>query len=68
MHAGEQTWYGDAGKEPGCKQRRLKVMKAVQGDDLSAVIHFQTQHTIEGKLVDLLCLLVLCDTHVHVVA
>ena len=48
--------------------RRLKVMKAVQGDDLSAVIHFQTQHTIEGKLVDLLCLLVLCDTHVHVVA
>ncbi|DBB17581.1 TPA: hypothetical protein ACH3X3_002636 [Trebouxia sp. C0006] len=30
--------------------RRLKVMKAVQGDDLSAVIHFQTQHTIEDSL------------------
>ncbi len=52
MHAGEQTWYGDAGKEPDSKQRRLNLMKAVEGDDWSAVIHFQTQHTTEGLLVD----------------
>ena len=50
MHAGEQTWYGDAGEEPDSKQRRLNLIKAVEGDDWSAVIDSQTQQTIEGML------------------
>lgn len=49
-HAGEQTWYGDAGEEPDSKQRRLNLIKAVEGDDWSAVIDSQTQQTIEGLL------------------
>ena len=55
MDAGEQTWHGDAGKErssPDTKQRRLNLMKAVEGDGWSAVIDSQTQHTMKGALVD----------------
>ncbi len=50
-HAVEQTWYADAGEEPDSKQRRLNLIKAVEGDDWSAVIDSQTQQTIEGMLV-----------------
>ncbi len=49
-HAGEQTWYVYAGEEPDSKQRRLNLIKAVEGDDWSAVIDSQTQQTIEGML------------------
>ncbi len=61
-HAGEQTWYGDAGEEPDSKQRRLNLIKAVEGDDWSAVIDSQTQQTIEGMLAaDLSFWFVSCD-------
>jgi len=43
-----QTWYGDAGEEPDSKPRRLNLIKAVEGDDWSAVIDSQTQQTTEG--------------------
>ena len=36
------------GEEPDSKQRRLNLIKAVEGDDWSAVIDGQTQQTIEG--------------------
>lgn len=50
-HACWRLWYGDAGEEPDSKQRRLNLIKAVEGDDWSAVIDSQTQQTIEGMLV-----------------
>ena len=63
MHVNEQTWYGDAGEEPDSKQRRLNLIKAVEGDDWSAVIDSQTQQTIEGMLVaDLSFCFASCDT------
>ena len=37
-----------AGEAPDSKQRRLNMIKAVEGDDWSAVINSQTQQTIEG--------------------
>lgn len=36
------------GEAPDSKQRRLNMIKAVEGDDWSAVIDSQTQQTIEG--------------------
>ncbi len=36
------------GEEPDSKQRRLNLIRAVEGDDWSAVIDSQTQQTIEG--------------------
>ncbi|KAL0051688.1 hypothetical protein WJX82_000278 [Trebouxia sp. C0006] len=38
------------GEEPDSKQRRLNLIKAVEGDDWSAVIDSQTQQTIEDGL------------------
>lgn len=38
------------GEEPDSKQRRLNLIKAVEGDDWSAVIDGQTQQTIEDGL------------------
>lgn len=38
------------GEEPDSKQRRLNLIKAVEGDDWSAVIDSQTQQTLEDGL------------------
>lgn len=40
------VWY--AGEAPDSKQRRLNLIKAVEGDDWSGVIDSQTQQTLEG--------------------
>lgn len=40
-----------SGEAPDSKQRRLNMIKAVEGDDWSAVIDSQTQQTVEGTLV-----------------
>ena len=40
--------HAGSGEEPDSKQRRLNLIKAVEGDDWSAVIDSQTQQTIEG--------------------
>lgn len=37
-----------AGEAPDSKQRRLNLIKAVEGDDWSEVIDSQTQQTLEG--------------------
>lgn len=38
-----------AGEAPDSKQRRLNLIKAVEGDDWSGVIDSQTQQTLEGR-------------------
>ena len=39
-----------SGEAPDSKQRRLNMIKAVEGDDWSSVIDSQTQSTLEGKV------------------